>query len=117
MTVDYRLQNPDCRPLYIPFSRSGIRGRCFDVRPVAFPARLVAVHAAVGGRQQRLVRIAVVREDRGADADRERQDRGGPRLELERVDRALQFETLALGFVAAAAREDDDELVTRVADA
>ena len=66
----------------------------------ALPLRLVAVHPAVGGGQQRLVRVAVVREHRGADADAELQPLAGPRLENHVVDRRLQLQALALGLVA-----------------
>ena len=58
-----------------------------------------------------------MREDRRADADRQRQHLARPRLELQRVDRALQLQPLALRFLAAAARQHDDELVAGVADA
>ena len=53
--------------------------------------RLVLIHPAVGGREQRFVRFAVVREHRRADADAERQPLARPRLEVHRVDALLQL--------------------------
>ena len=80
-------------------------------------AGLVAIHAAVGGGQQRFVGIAVLRIDRRADADRQRQPPARARFEQHFIDRALQLDALALGFVGAAARQHDDEFVAGVADA
>src|SRR5437879_3296252 len=81
------------------------------------PPGLVAVHPAVCSGEQRLVRIAVVREDSRADADCERQRLTRPRLELNLVDGTLQLEALPLRFLATASRQHDDELVASVADA
>src|SRR3954453_11769461 len=118
-----RLQDPDSGALEVGLRHAARRWRgprTFQASgAVAVPlaARLVAVHAAVGRRKQRLVGVAVVREHRRADADCHRQQLAWPRLELQIVDGALQLEPLALGLFAAAARQDDDELLAGVADA
>src|SRR5438874_8961431 len=53
---------------------AAVRAGCFALAP-----RFVAVHPAVRRGEQRLVRIAVVREDRRADADGEGEHRSRPR--------------------------------------
>ena len=81
------------------------------------PVRLVAVHPAVGCREQRLVGVAVVREDGGADADAELHALAWTRLEHDLVNRRLQLQPLSFRLVSAAAGQHDDELVAGVAHA
>ena len=94
----------------------GAGRRGLDLRAL-LAARFVAIHSAVRGGQQGFVAVAVLRIDRRADADRQRQAASGPRLEQHFVDRILELDALALGFVGAAAREHDDEFIAGVADA
>src|SRR5256885_1333563 len=61
--------------------------------------------------------LAVVREDRGADADRERHALARTSLEHDAIHGLLQLDALVLCFLAAASRQHHDELVTRVAHA
>jgi len=86
------------------------------VRGATLASRLVLVHATVGRREERLIRLAVLRKHRRAHADPELQPLARSRLEEDVVDGLLQLLTLVLGFVRAATREDDDELVASVAD-
>src|SRR5688572_3067615 len=81
---------------------------------VAPAGALVLIHPPVGGGEQRLVGLAVMRVDRGADADRHRHRRAGRRLEHDLLDPALQFAALVLRLVAAAARQHDDEFVAAI---
>jgi hypothetical protein len=71
----------------------------------------------LGGSQQRLVGITVVRKHRDADADRKRQHLPEPCLEQQVLHRPLQFQSLALRFLGVAARQHDHELVALVAGA
>src|SRR4051794_31690910 len=64
--------------------------------PGPFAARLVLIHPAVGGSEKRLVRLAVLRKYRRADADSQLHSLPRPRLEIHLVDALLQFPALAL---------------------
>src|SRR5262249_30776659 len=118
-----RLQNPCSRSLNVEIAQFGIRrvGDDGGARVVAagpaLAAGLVLIPPAVGRREERFVRLAVLREARRADADPELQALARARLEEHVVDPLLQLLALVLGFIGAAARQHDDELVARVADA
>src|SRR5207247_5259395 len=83
----------------------------------ALASGLVLIHPAVGGGEERFVRLAGLREDGRSDADPERQPFARTRLEVHLVDALLEFLALVLRLVGAAARQHDDELVARVANA
>src|SRR5262249_43066807 len=85
--VVYALQDPDSGPVhgYVRQADERLFERPFgaETARLALAAGFVAIHPAVGRREQRFVRVAVVREHGGADADCERQHLAGPRLEVQ----------------------------------
>src|SRR6266545_7660043 len=118
-----RLENAGGGPLNIDVRQLGVRGvsgengRRRIVAPrVALATGLVLVHPAVRRREKRFVRFPILRENGSADADAELQPLGGTRFEVDVLHRFLQFLPLVLRLVGAAAREHDDEFITRVAD-
>ena len=74
----------------------------------------VAIHAAIGLRHQDFVTASVVREYRSPCADRQRHFTPGLASKT-RLSTASCSSSRVLGFVPAAARENDDELVAGVA--
>src|SRR4029453_15032178 len=85
--------------------------------PGRLPLAFVAIHPAVARRQQGLIAVAVVWKHRRTGTHHPRDADVGPHLEADAVDGLLQLAPLALRFFAAATRDDDDELVARVAHA
>ena len=90
------------------------RGACLRV---ALAHDLVAIHPAVGFREQRLVAVAVVREHRRARADRERHPAPGLRLEHQARQPPPAAPAACSRPLPTAARQHDDELVAGVAHA
>src|SRR6185369_2490086 len=76
---------------------------------------LVAIHPAIGRRQQSFVAIAVVWKHCHARTHHHRDADVGLHLEPDAVDRLLQLAPLALSLFSAAPGDYDDELVASVA--
>src|SRR3954451_17753647 len=86
-----RLEYSRGRPLNIDVGQSLV-GATVDDRAAAsrvvapgeaLAAGFVLIHPVVGGREKDFVRLAVLREDRGADTDADLKPLAGPRLEVD----------------------------------